>query len=520
VFPFATRVFLRLLDGQDVAVSFASAFFSILAIWLTYILGAAVWSRPVGLVAALGLSLDHDVIALASLGWRDDAYMAAVALCAYLMLRCWRAGQGPGRVRCLGRLRFDAAYLEAAAMGVASGFAVLTRIMAVPFLAVGAVFLLFALRAWWRRRLTMVGIAVVTALVAAGPYFVNCWRVYGDPLYTFNVHGSIYSVAEGQEKWRDSTATYVGQKIVSRPIEMLDTVVQGLTTYPFTNKWHGLDRWHSGLGDWASTAAIVGLVVLAASASGRLLLVAMLASLVPFAFTWKVDPDFRFTEFVYPVLLISAAIALDAGFRAVRAVLVPCRAGEEPVRWGTSWLAWASVVGVGVAALWFVARVSPPWVFAETLRARESAMVTAGARDSAFFDRGWSEVMRGGNVSMRVATAEGSLSVRLPSVDDYPVTLRMDPFPRPLDDTPQRLPVVDVAINGTPLGVVTLRWTAERVGAYDIVLPRALVRRGVNHLVLHVRRPTTSTPAAIQPGLSDGDALGLWYVRVHPGVHE
>jgi hypothetical protein len=119
---------------------------------------------------------------------------------------------------------------------------------------------------------------------------------------------------------------------------------------------------------------------------------------------------------------------------------------------------------------------------------------------------------------MRIVTTEGSLSIRLPSVRDYPVTLRMDPFPRPLDDAPQRLPEVEVAINGTLLGVVTLHWTPGRVGAYDILLPRALVRRGVNHLRLRVRRPATSAPAAIQPGLTDGDAVGLWYVLVHPSL--
>jgi hypothetical protein len=88
VFPFVTRECLRLLGDRDVAVSFASAFCSVLAIWFTYLLGSAAWSRPVGLLAALGLSLDHDVLTLASRGWRDDAYVAAVALCAFLMLRC------------------------------------------------------------------------------------------------------------------------------------------------------------------------------------------------------------------------------------------------------------------------------------------------------------------------------------------------------------------------------------------------------------------------------------------------
>jgi hypothetical protein len=101
-------------------------------------------------------------------------------------------------------------------------------------------------------------------------------------------------------------------------------------------------------------------------------------------------------------------------------------------------------------------------------------------------------------------------------VEDYPVTLRMDPFPRPLDETPGRLPVVDVAINGTPLQALTLDWNPARVGTYTFMLPRTAVRRGRNRLVLRVRRADPVVAPRISPGLSDGDAIGLWYVRVQP----
>jgi 4-amino-4-deoxy-L-arabinose transferase-like glycosyltransferase len=517
LFPFATRTFLRLLDGQDVAVSFASAFFSVLAIWLTYILGAAVWSRPAGLLAALGLSLDGDVISHASLGWRDDAYVAVVVLCAYLMLRCWRVMQQGAAVRRLGRLQIDAAYLEAVVLGVASGLAILTRIMAVSFLVAGVGSLAFVPRASWRKRLSVLGITTVTALLVSAPYFVNCWRQFGDPFYTFNVHGKIYGAAEGQD-WNGSTAGYVSQKVLSQPVETVDVVAQGLTTYPFTNKWHGLDVWHAGLGEWASAAAIMGIVLLAASTGGRLLLIAMVGSLIPFSFTWVVDPNFRFTEHAYPALLIAAAVTIDVACRGALAILVPQRPSAPAGRWSpTSWLAWATVVGIGAAGLWFVTRASPSWIFHQTLSARETAMVTAGARDTAFFSRGWSDVLRAGNVvSLRVANADGVLSLPLPGVSDYTVAVRMDPFPRPMDNAPTRLPVVDVTINGAPVDAVALQWKVDRVGAYEFVLPRALVHPGANQLGFHVRRPALP-PEAIRPGITDGDAISLWYVRVSAG---
>ncbi len=520
VFPFVTREFLGVLDGQDVAVSFASAFCSVLAIWFTYLLGSAAWSRPVGLLAALGLSLDHDVLTLASRGWRDDAYVAAVALCAFLMLRCWRVGRAPVRLRRFGHIGLDSLYIEAAVLGVASGLAVLTRIMALPFLAAGGAFLLFGLRTSWRRRLAMAGIGMSTALIVAGPYFVNCWRVHGDPLYTFNVHGNIYSVRQGEGEWKGSTAAYVARRITERPVAAVDTVLQGVTTYPFSNKWHGLDRWIAGLGRWALIAAIGGLLVLAASASGRLLLIATWASLLPFSFTWPSDPDFRFTVHVYPTLLIAAAVGGAAIFRAARAVLVPARLPERRSEWGRQALAWAGVVAPALVMLWLVQRVLTPWTFAESLRTGEAAMVAAGVRDGAFIGSGWSEVTGTGNVQMRVATTEGTIWLRLPAVGDYPLALRMDPFPRPLGTTSGRLPVVEAVLNGVPLEAIPLGWTPDRVGSYTVTLPRTTVQRGLNRLVLRVRRADPAVAPRTRPGLSGGDAVGLWYVRVQPATSD
>jgi 4-amino-4-deoxy-L-arabinose transferase-like glycosyltransferase len=518
VFPFATKIFLALLGGRDVAVSFASAFFSVLAIWLTYLLGAAVWSRPVGVVAALGLSLDSDVIMLASAGWRDDAYVAVVALCTYLMVRWWRAEHSNPQIYRAGRLTMNEASLMAIVAGVAGGVAILTRVMAVSFLIAGAAYIALACRAPWRRRLTSVSLFAASATLVAAPYFVNCWRVYGDPLYTFNVHGEIYSSAEGQAEWRGSTSAYVRQKIAQRPFEMLDTVAQGLTTYPFGNKWYGLEPWVPGLRQRASLAAIAGLLVLASLARGRLVLVLAIASLVPFSLTWTVDPDFRFTEHVYPPLLIAAALAVSAVVRGVRALVSGVGPAVGPAAERVSWPAWAGVVGGALVVLWMVYRVGPSAAFAESLRAGDGATVTAGVRDGWSFISGWSNPMRGGNVTMRVATGEAALSIRLPDMADYSATIRMDPFPRPLDDSPEHPPEVKVILNGVSVTTVSLRWTPGRVGAYDIVLPAAAVRRGENRLVLRVNDSAGPAAAPVRPGLTSGAAVALWYVRVRPSA--
>jgi hypothetical protein len=78
------------------------------------------------------------------------------------------------------------------------------------------------------------------------------------------------------------------------------------------------------------------------------------------------------------------------------------------------------------------------------------------------------------------------------------------------------LPTVELLLNGTAVATIPLRWTPDRVGSYAVVLPRAAVRRGINHLVVRVVRQAPARPDAVRPGLTEGDAAALWYLRVHP----
>jgi hypothetical protein len=160
------------------------------------------------------------------------------------------------------------------------------------------------------------------------------------------------------------------------------------------------------------------------------------------------------------------------------------------------------MVGGTLVVLWCVSSWSPAWVFSETLAAGEGATATAGVRDAAFFGSGWTPVLRGGNVNLRVTHREASVTVHLPAPGDYPATLRLDPFPEPLNNTAP-LSDVQIVLNGTAILSTRLHYTPGRVGAYDVVLPRASVRSGSNRIDVRVTGPT---------------AVGLWYVRVHPTV--
>jgi hypothetical protein len=128
--------------------------------------------------------------------------------------------------------------------------------------------------------------------------------------------------------------------------------------------------------------------------------------------------------------------------------------------------------------------------FAEALT--NNGDVTVGERDGPSWARAGHRIAD--RQCYACCSGEGELFLPLPDQNDYVATLRVDPFPRPMSDSPVRLPVLDVVLNDVTIGSVPLLWNPERVGAYDVTLPRASVRRGRNRLVLRIQ-PAAAAPA-------------------------
>lgn len=503
LFPFLTRWALHALNDQDVAVSFVSAFFSVLVVVVTYLLGSCAFSWWVGLGAAAAVAIEYHMISEGVTGGRDDVFTFAVALCAYAMLRYGRA---PSR-------------WNAVLMGLSAGIACLVRITSLSFLLPGLAYLFLATTRPWKERLRGMAVAVFVMTLLVGPYLVSCWYVFGDPLYSINYHTSNYLAAEGASvASRPTAVAYVGAKAFTRPYRTLDTVAVGMTSYPFSNKWDGFDRWIPGLGEWLSYAALIGLVMFAGSGSGRLLLLVLAASLVPYAATWQLAADWRFTQHAYPFFLVASALA---GVEAVRWVgtgrLVGVLTNRRPP-WRVV-VPWLTVFGVLAAGIWMMTRSLPILTARESLRSPEAVTIAAGQRDGAFFAEGWYPPVTAGSVTARVSEGRVSIvEIPLPRVADYSMTVRLDPFPRPFEGT-AHMPTVRVFLNRAFLCDLPLRWNPERVGSYDIILPRAAVKDGRNRLVLMLAPgPGANSPdgGPPQPGLSDGAAFRLWYVRVRP----
>jgi hypothetical protein len=497
IFLALTRAFLWLLSDQDAAVSFASVTGSMLAILATYLLGATVLSRAAGLAAALILAVEYELISWSVEGWRDDLFMAMVVLSTWAFVRCRR----------------DPSLAYAVLLGVTTAGACLTRITALAFVLPGLGWLVFDGDVSARRRRTKAAaIATFVLSVLVAPYLISCAITTGDPFYAIDYHTKFYRYGEGLPSEQPmSAATYVTSKIAGRPIAALDTSMTGLFVQPFVIKWRGLDAWIHGIGRVLSWLAIGGLLASPFFADGRMLLVILFGSLLPYAFTWNVagGGEWRFTMHAYPFYVLAALSVVQLGWRGAATLW------REPQRVKT--VVWKPVVrrvlpGVAIVALACAMYAVIPWfIVREAIARGDDVSIETGSRDSTFFGPGWSVPYADGK-TFRVSQSERAIvRIPLPYRRTYQIVLRLDPV------APDRQHRTVVLLNRQLLATLLLTWNPDRVGAYPVQLPFDKVRVGSNELTIV---PDTLVPAASAgvrfATLDPGDRLGvrLWYVRV------
>ena len=498
VFLALTRAFLWMSGGRDIAVSYASAFAGTLAILATFLLGVAMGSRAAGLAAALALAIEYQAITWSMDGWRDDTFMLFVTLSAASLIVVHRQ---PTR-------------LSAVLAGVAAAGACLTRISSLSFI-VPALIWMVAMPGPVPRRIAArhAGIVALVCAALTGPYLFNCWRATGDPLYALNYHARYYRSAEGLAPDESVGALqYASAKLASRPIATLDTASQGLVTVPFFNKWNGWAPWASWIGPVLRTFAALGVLLAVWLPRGRLLLVIMITSLVPYALTWSVGGggEWRFTQHVYPAFLVLAFLALAAIVAGIRYVVrtrqVPLVLSRQHRRQA---IAMAAAVLIGLAGF----AIAPFLVMWESLAAGDAVNVTAGDRDRLFFAGRWSEPMTAGAVTVRVAQAE-LVSLRLPMPEaSYQLTLRLDP---PLTADPSSQPTLTVFLNRKPLARLDMTRDPVRVGTYRIQVPRDSVSpvSRLDLLATHTIRAGDAGPPFEPLPPDSPTAFRLWYVRL------
>jgi len=365
---------------------------------------------------------------------------------------------------------------------------VLTRITSISLLAPAMLMLVVARPGERALRDTALAVAIMAALAA--PFLINCAIATGDPLYAIDNHTVFYLGREGVSNPRPISAIVYASSKFSRPIAATDTMVAGVLTYPFTNKWVGLDRWYPHLGRVLSWLAIGGMLAWLWQRDGRFVLFMFLGALVPFSATWTVrgGAEWRLTLFAYSFYLIAAfwlveKVVRNAGRWRDRLF------DKGNIRPG---LVVASLVIAGVVWHWAV----PYAVAREALGQGETVVLYAGTRDRAFFVDGWGDLNIRGNVTERITAASAGV-VRIPLSDlrPYRVVMRIDP----LDADPGSTQKLQILLNGGHRATFELGWNPDRVGEYHMEIPAEAVHPGANRLELRSARP-----------------FRLWYVQILP----
>ncbi len=508
VFLAMTHAGLWALDDQDYGVSLASAVGSTLAIFATYLVGSALLSPLTGVLAALLTATELEMVTWGVDGWRDDTFTATILFSVWALLRL-RARPSLGNALLAGGL---------------CGVSCLTRITAITFIVPALVWLVVERAAVSAppaasgssrlERLKIVGIAAAIMTAVVAPYLISCAIASGDPLLAINYHTGYYRFAENRPIDKPmSAAEYLRGKFADRPIRTLDTGLNGLFVQPFITKWHGFNEWISGFGGAARTIAVMGLAALPFFAAGRLVLVALLGSLLPYIFTWNVGGGgaWRFTMHAYPFFLVAVAVALVGAGRAVRCV------ARNPSR-----LSRATIVPIAlrVAAAAAVALLGTAWylglpwyVTREAIAHGESTSIETGDRDRVFYRSGWS-APHFESITVRVSLADRPV-VRLPLPERraYDIVLRLDPV------TPASPEQVDVLFNRHLVGRLRLSWNPERVGSYRLRVREDIVNAGSNELIIIPSAMTSAGSAGPRfAWLDPAERIGvrLWYVRVLP----
>ena len=496
-------MFLAATGDQDVGISFASLAFSVACIFATYLLGSALGSRWAGVLAALALAVEHEVVTWAPDGWRDEAFTTFVVLSAAAFVRLHRHWTWPSAVLA----------------GLLGAAACLTRLSSLTFLV--PVFLWLA---WprasvpWRTQITRLGVAAAVTTVLVSPYLVNCFRETGDAFIAVNHHTGFYQTDVGTvSNTQPNALAFTMAPFAKTPIATTDTAFRGLFVTPFATKWRGFTHGFplaSAVLPWLAAA---GLVAWIAAPGGRLLLLILISSLVPYMITWSLrgGDHWRFTMHAYPFYLVAAFTFLITLGQAAGALVrdgVRRTVARVPVR--------RTLVACGVLVLTVgLARLESYWtpylVARECLKAGDPASVEAGPNDGVFFKEGWSDLVRGGNVVARLATGSRStIWLPLPERRPYRLVIRMDPVPFE-DAPPQR---VRVFLDRRGVGVFSLNWNPERVGTYIVEIPAEWVSTGPTRLELMADYLQPLDKIEAFPELPRSLAAGfrLWYVRLTP----
>ena len=310
VFLAMTSAGLWALDDQDVGVSLASAAGSTLAIFATFLVGAELLSPWAGIIAALFVATEFELITWGVDGWRDDTFTAAILFSMWSLLRLRNRPSFGNAVAAgvFGRDRLPDPHHRDHVPGAGAGVAGDRPRGSVRAASVSPRFGHGCGRDSRDHR----G-AILDQLHAGHRQSAHRHRL---------PHALLSVRREPADRQADERRGVHPAEIRGAAGGDTRHRAQRDLVQPFFTKWNGFGPWAPGAGAVARALGAAGLAAMPFFAAGRLLLVALLGSLVPYMFTWNVGGggEWRFTMHAYPFFFVAVGVAVVGLVRAVRAV--------------------------------------------------------------------------------------------------------------------------------------------------------------------------------------------------------
>lgn len=277
---------------------------SILVVGITYVLGAALYGRGVGLVAAGLLAVNRELVFQSVRGLREEV---STALLLGLLVTLFAVPRAKGVSR----------WVTAGLLGGGLALIRFTGVLpAVALLADRALVDITAERRGWRATVARAAAGGLVGLGLVTPYLAYSAREFGDPFYSVNVHAKSHRNMEFAGRPGFPSREAIVQNVFTGSDVTAFEYVFGLHTPREVARRYGDGAlwvwrfWSSRLGSLVTVAAALGLVRLALG-RGHVLLVAVATATFPFLFGLTVMPDEgRFIIPTFPLLALSAAWVL------------------------------------------------------------------------------------------------------------------------------------------------------------------------------------------------------------------
>jgi hypothetical protein len=408
-------------------------------------------------------------------GWRDDTFMFLVLMFCYAMLRLFR----------------KASFGNALFAAVLGGLVCLTRMTSFSFIVPSYLYVLLAGKEpLFKTRFKFVALSVAMFVIVIAPFLINCAIVYGDPLFSVNDNTKFYRSRENipEAETPQTVATYLTKKLIERPFKFIDTGFEGLTRYPFLNKWKGFIYISPLLSKFLAACAVIGTLLLLFSSHGRLILLLLLSSLIPYAFTYEIagGNEWRFTMHAYPFYLIAGSLFLTAVIGALLAQNTWPLFSDRPFSKRVAAVTTFILLNILIAG-WFLFNQSNFLRKEEAVMADESILIQSGNRDSKFFGPGWYKPVQSEGEELRITKgAEAVLSVPLKRAKEYNLILRANP----VFDKPLKPSIISVSVNSQPVGKFEVKEPVKT--AYVFRLPENSLKDGINKISLNRLNPESS----------------------------